>query len=83
MNLGLYIFETYFRLTQAANLIPLMSQPGPLTVFAPTNAAFDLLPPAEFEQLLADPVALKVTGGGSLRGQTLDMERGGRSYFVK
>jgi len=52
-------FSTLVSLIKAANLIPLMSQPGPLTVFAPTNAAFDLLPPAEFEQLLADPVALK------------------------
>ena len=81
MNLGLYIFETYFRLTQAANLIPLMSQPGPLTVFAPTNAAFDLLPPAEFEQLLADPVALKVTGGGVVEGADIRYGKGWKKLF--
>ena len=37
------------------------SQPGPLTLFAPTNAAFDHLPATAFAELVSDPVALKAT----------------------
>ena len=52
-------FSTFISLIKAANLVPLLSQPGPLTVFAPTNEAFDRLPHEQFEELLGDPVALK------------------------
>jgi uncharacterized surface protein with fasciclin (FAS1) repeats len=37
---------------QAAELENVLSNPGPLTVFAPTNAAFDALPPGTVEDLL-------------------------------
>jgi len=54
-------FSTLISLVKAANLIPLLSQPGPLTLFAPTNAAFDHLPATAFAELVSDPVALKAT----------------------
>ena len=37
---------------EAAELQHVLVNPGPLTVFAPTNAAFDALPPGTVEELL-------------------------------
>ncbi len=37
---------------KAANLVDVLSNTGPFTVFAPTNAAFDALPPGTVEGLL-------------------------------
>jgi uncharacterized surface protein with fasciclin (FAS1) repeats len=37
---------------QAAGLVETLSGPGPFTVFAPTNAAFAMLPPGTVETLL-------------------------------
>ncbi len=37
---------------KAANLVDAMANVGPFTVFAPTNAAFDALPPGTVEGLL-------------------------------
>ena len=37
---------------QAAGLVDVLTNAGPLTVFAPTNAAFDKLPPGTLEELL-------------------------------
>jgi uncharacterized surface protein with fasciclin (FAS1) repeats len=37
---------------QAAGLVEALQGPGPLTVFAPVNAAFDALPPGTVETLL-------------------------------
>lgn len=37
---------------QAASYVTAISNPGPLTVFAPTNAAFDALPPGTVDGLL-------------------------------
>ena len=37
---------------QAAELVDTLSNPGPFTVFAPTNAAFDKLPAGTVEDLL-------------------------------
>lgn len=37
---------------QAAALVDVLSNPGPFTVFAPTNAAFDKLPAGTVESLL-------------------------------
>lgn len=37
---------------QAADLVDVLANPGPFTVFAPTNAAFDKLPAGTVEDLL-------------------------------
>jgi len=37
---------------QAANLVDVLANPGPFTVFAPTNAAFDKLPTGTVDNLL-------------------------------
>lgn len=37
---------------KAANYVTSVANPGPLTVFAPTNAAFDALPPGTVAELL-------------------------------
>ena len=37
---------------QAADLVETLSGPGPFTVFAPTNDAFEALPPGALERLL-------------------------------
>jgi len=52
-------FSTFVSLIRAAGLVDLLSEPGPITVFAPTNAAFDALPPPAFQALLSDKVALQ------------------------
>jgi uncharacterized surface protein with fasciclin (FAS1) repeats len=41
-----------------AGLADTLSGPGPFTVFAPTNAAFDALPAGTLDSLLADPAKL-------------------------
>lgn len=38
-----------------AGLVETLSGPGPFTVFAPTNEAFEALPPGTLDALLADP----------------------------
>lgn len=48
---------------QAADLVDTLTSPGPFTVFAPTNAAFDALPPGTVDTLLLPenkPVLQKV-----------------------
>ena len=42
----------------AAGLTSTLKGPGPFTVFAPTNAAFDALPDGALETLLANPTVL-------------------------
>ena len=42
----------------AAGLLGALDGPGPLTIFAPVNAAFDAIPPAELEAMLTDTAAL-------------------------
>merc|ERR1739842_200606 len=53
-------FSTFISLIKAAGLVDLLSQPGPMTLFAPTNAAFDALPPPTFTALVSDKIALQV-----------------------
>lgn len=43
---------------EAADLVETLSGPGPFTVFAPTNAAFEALPDGTLEALLDDTEAL-------------------------
>lgn len=48
-------FETLLAAAEAAGLVETLSGPGPLTVFAPTDEAFDKLPAGTVEGLLEDP----------------------------
>lgn len=43
---------TLVKALQAANLVDPLANPGPFTVFAPTNAAFDKLPPGALSSLM-------------------------------
>jgi uncharacterized surface protein with fasciclin (FAS1) repeats len=52
-------FSTLVAAVKAAGLVETLSGKGPFTVFAPTNAAFDKLPPGTVDTLLKDPVKLK------------------------
>ncbi len=52
-------FSTLVTAVQAAGLVDALQGPGPYTVFAPTNTAFDALPVGALDALLADPEALK------------------------
>ncbi|MDN7023856.1 fasciclin domain-containing protein [Methanoculleus sp. FWC-SCC1] len=48
-------FSTLVAAVQAANLTDALSQEGPYTVFAPTDAAFEALPAGTLDQLMQDP----------------------------
>ncbi len=52
-------FTTLAKALQAAGLVETLKGPGPFTVFAPTDAAFNKLPPGTVDQLLANPDQLK------------------------
>ena len=43
---------TLVKAVQAAGLVDTLEGPGPFTVFAPTNAAFDALPPGTLDMLM-------------------------------
>ncbi len=45
---------------QAAELVDALANPGPFTVFAPTNAAFEKLPPGTVEDLLKPENKMKL-----------------------
>src|SRR5450432_4601894 len=47
---------------KAAGLVETLEGPGPFTVFAPTNAAFDMLPKGTVETLLKPENKAKLTG---------------------
>jgi uncharacterized surface protein with fasciclin (FAS1) repeats len=55
---GTPALSTLVTAVQAAGLVDTLSSPGNFTVFAPTNAAFDALPPGTLDSLLADTDAL-------------------------
>ena len=52
-------FTTLVKAVQAAGLADTLKGPGPFTVFAPTDAAFNKLPPGALDQLLANPTQLR------------------------
>jgi uncharacterized surface protein with fasciclin (FAS1) repeats len=52
-------FKTLLTAATEAGLVETLQGEGPLTVFAPTDAAFEALPAGTLESLLADPEALK------------------------
>jgi transforming growth factor-beta-induced protein len=49
------ILSTLVTAVETADLAATLSGPGPFTVFAPTNAAFEKLPDGLLDDLLADP----------------------------
>jgi transforming growth factor-beta-induced protein len=52
-------FATLATALEAAGLVDTLKGPGPLTVFAPTDAAFAKLPAGTLDSLLADPDKLR------------------------
>jgi uncharacterized surface protein with fasciclin (FAS1) repeats len=52
---GAALFKDYREAVQQADFGQVLSGPGPLTVFVPTDAAFDRLPAEQRRQLFADP----------------------------
>ncbi len=52
------LFSTLVTATQVAGLFDALNAPGQLTVFAPTNDAFDALPKGVIKGLFANPTAL-------------------------
>ena len=51
-------FNTLATALKAAGLVDTLKGPGPFTVFAPTDAAFAKIPPAQLEALLKDKAKL-------------------------
>jgi uncharacterized surface protein with fasciclin (FAS1) repeats len=52
-------FSVLLKAAEAAGMVEALVQPGPLTVFAPTDAAFAKLPKGTVEALLKDPKKLR------------------------
>jgi uncharacterized surface protein with fasciclin (FAS1) repeats len=52
-------FKTLLSLTKQAGLVGALSGSGPLTVFAPTDAAFKAVPKATLQRLATDRMALR------------------------
>ena len=52
-------FSTLLSAVEAAGLVGALTSPGPLTVFAPTDAAFDALPADLLADLMDDPDLLQ------------------------
>ncbi|MFN3600089.1 MAG: fasciclin domain-containing protein [Dietzia sp.] len=48
-------FTTLTQALEAAGLVETLEGPGPFTVFAPTDEAFEALPDGQLDELLADP----------------------------
>lgn len=65
-------FSTLVKLVVAADLLPALTGDDPLTVFAPTDAAFAKVPPATLDALLGDKAKLqRVLKYHILSGQVL------------
>lgn len=45
-------FTTFLKAADATQLTPVLKNPGPITVFAPTDAAFAAMPPGELDRLM-------------------------------
>jgi uncharacterized surface protein with fasciclin (FAS1) repeats len=52
-------FSMFADAITAAGLTETLQQAGPVTIFAPNNAAFATLPPDQLQSLLNDPAALR------------------------
>lgn len=55
--------STFYKLAQQAGLNDVLNGSAPLTVFAPTNEAFQALPAATLDKLAKDPEQLKALLG--------------------
>ncbi len=78
-------FETLLAAAEAAGLVETLSGEGPLTVFAPTDEAFDALPEGTLDALLADTDELAaVLSYHVIAGSVLaeSIEDGGRADTV-
>lgn len=51
-------FSTLVAAVQAAQLVEVLKSPGPFTVFAPVDAAFEKLPPGTVQTLVQNPPQL-------------------------
>jgi uncharacterized surface protein with fasciclin (FAS1) repeats len=74
---------------QAAGLVEALQGPGPLTVFAPVNAAFDALPPGTVETLLQPENLRRARAAGdgffhmqTLSGDALSAQVRGRTLWI-
>jgi uncharacterized surface protein with fasciclin (FAS1) repeats len=52
-------FKTLIQAIEAAELVDTLKSPGPFTVFAPVDAAFDRMPEGTLDTLMQDPPRLK------------------------
>ena len=55
------LFTTLTRAIDDTHLDDLLNEPGPFTLFAPTDDAFAKMPPADLQALLADKPRLRAT----------------------
>lgn len=56
--MGADSFNTLVAAVQAAGLVEALKSPGPFTVFAPVDAAFEALPPGTVQTLVQNPPQL-------------------------
>lgn len=72
-------FSTLVTAVKAAGLVEALQQPGPLTVFAPNDAAFAKLPPGTVQTLVQNPPQLAriltyhVAAGQYTQGELIKM----------
>lgn len=52
-------FKTFVKAVKSAGLEETLNEKGPITLFAPNDAAFAKLPKAKFNALMANPTELK------------------------
>jgi uncharacterized surface protein with fasciclin (FAS1) repeats len=52
-------FTTFLKAAEVTKLTPVLKSAGPITVFAPTDAAFAALPAGELDRLLKSPAELQ------------------------
>ncbi len=72
-------FDTLLAAAEAADLVDALSGDGPLTVFAPTDAAFEALPEGTVDALLDDPEELAAVLSYHVVGErvvSMDIEDG-------
>jgi uncharacterized surface protein with fasciclin (FAS1) repeats len=53
------MFNTLVAAVKAAGIVDTLKSPGPFTVFAPTDEAFNKVPKPDLDRLMKDPMKLK------------------------